>query len=218
MLPLSLHSHFIDISDRCTELETIATDWQNRKAGTKGLTPLGNQSNSFIVGLKGELIYARLVGLEHELCLAYKQYGDGGEDFRRSVDVKTTTGHPYLIENKTVNPDLKSSKNPRNWAKYFVKVKLNPEQTGGWVMGWATKEQLLNAPVRELHQGQGERYCLHDTNLNPYDTDINYLHHLHALAGNISEPALAEFLTRRRIEAFKVYHEAYQERIKANGV
>ena len=75
-----MRSKFIDITDRCTELEGIATEWQNRKDGTKGLTPLGGQKNSFTVGLKGELVYGRLVGLEDHLNLDYKPFGDGGHD------------------------------------------------------------------------------------------------------------------------------------------
>lgn len=217
--PLELFSHFIDITDRCTELETIGTDWQNKKNGSKGRTPLGGQTNSFVVGLKGELIYARLVGLEAELNLSYKSYGDGGVDFQKyQVDVKTSTkANPLLIENKTVDADVKSSKHPDAWAKYFVLVRLNEEQTGGHVMGWATKEQLLAARVKEFFAGQGERYFMGADELNAYDTDLNYIFHVHRLSAGMSEPTLAEFFRRRRNELYNQYHADYQHRVK-NGL
>jgi hypothetical protein len=72
--------------------------------------------------------------------------------------------------------------------------------------------------VKEFREGEGERCYLTDTDLDPYDTELNYLHHVHQLAGNISEPASAEFMKRRRTEMYNQYHHDYQQRIKAKEI
>ena len=212
-------SKYISIADRKDELETIATEWQNRKNGTKGLTPLGGQKNSFVVGLLGELIYARFCGQEDKLNLDYKPFGDGGVDFFRSntitVDVKTcSAGRSRLIENKTIDPGLKSFKHPNNWAKYFVLVELNPEQTGGWVLGWTTKERLLNGNVIELFPGEGERYVMDASELFGYDTEINYIFHMKEKGKLTEDVDLAEWMRLKRENDYRQYHEAYQQQLR----
>jgi len=213
-------SKFIDITDRKEELQAVADSWTNRKAGTVGNGKITNQMNPKFVGLAGELVYARACGIEHELSLEYKPRGDGGVDFKRfQVDVKTVTWHraadKILVENKDTNPEDRRTTDPAKLAKYFVAVKLNREQTGGWVCGWATKSRLLADNVRELFPGEGERYVLSEEELNPFGTDINYLFYLHKLSQHVYDTELAEIMLKQREQYWKQYHEAYQKEVKA---
>jgi hypothetical protein len=213
-------SKFIDISDRKEELQAVADSWTQKKAGTKGNGGITNQTNPKFIGLAGELVYARATGIEHELNLEYRPYGDGGVDFHRfSIDVKACTisrpAKNMLIENKDTDTTARAYKDPAKWAKYFVAVQLNAEQTGGWVVGWATKERLLAGDVREIIPGEGNRYVMAESELNSFHTDINYLFHLHKLSFNLPENELSDYMKTKRENDWYEYHHDYQTRVKS---
>ncbi|UOR07471.1 hypothetical protein MUN82_10315 [Hymenobacter aerilatus] len=206
-------SKLINITDRCAELEAVAIEWQNRKRGTPGLYEMKGQQNSFVVGLKGEAVYARLVGLEEEISLDYKAYGDTGEDFKNSVDVKTSVGNKnsYLIENKEVKAG-KCLKKQSKWAKYYVKVVLNESLTGGWVVGWTTKERLLNGEIIDF--GNGPRYTVAHEDLNPFNTEINYIFNIHNQSMHLPEGELKDYLHNKYKADYIEWHREYQKKVK----
>ena len=102
-----------------------------------------------LVGLKGEEEFARVFG--GVVDLSSKPGGDGGQD--AAVRLRTTRRFPV---------DVKTSRKPIHLPVEFGKVKTgtiyvlaaySDATKRARLLGWATADDLLAAPVRELTEG-----------------------------------------------------------------
>lgn len=92
--------------------ENFAKKVSDAKNGTYGPTFLQN----FTLGIKGEMVYAKLFNLHTNFCIYEGKQGDGGTDFD-GVNVKTVS----KSKTKTSDPWLKVSIKQHN--RYRGKVK-----------------------------------------------------------------------------------------------
>lgn len=99
-------------------------------------------ADSHYIGLLGEWIYGRKVGLEPNLELLIE--GDGGYDFG-GVDVKTST---FLDA-----PHLKHPVGATRWPAAFALVSVDVENLRGRYEGYATASELRASPTREYRPG-----------------------------------------------------------------
>jgi hypothetical protein len=107
-----------------TLCETFAKKVSEAKNGTYGPTFLQN----FTLGIKGEMVYAKIFNLNTNFCIYEGKQGDGGTDFD-GVNVKTVS----KSKNKTSDPWLKVSIKQHNRhrgkvKKYALVVELNDNE------------------------------------------------------------------------------------------
>ncbi|NAL77289.1 hypothetical protein DYY65_03430 [Nitrososphaera sp. AFS] len=117
-----------------------------------------NDKGHFI-GLLGEMVYAIKTGQEINLDLII--YGDGGIDFR-DVDVKSS---PYWRSPYLLIPVGKPMR-----VNNYVLVGIDIPNKRGYIIGWATKEDILVA--ERVNFGYGESYRLTSNQLR---TGLPYL-------------------------------------------
>ena len=110
--------------------------------------------NSHFDGLFGEQVYGTHTGQKPNLDLLIQ--GDGGVDFP-DTNVKGCT---YWRD-----PWLKISPEEKMTVSKYVLVALDKTRKRGYVVGYATKEEILRAQLRDW--GHGKRYSIPPKSLHP---------------------------------------------------
>lgn len=138
--------NWIDLSEHWDEIELAAEARDKQKSPYKS-TKNWSRHRTHLVGLAAETTFALEVGLEVDLTLS--SAGDGGSDF-------THLGKEYDIKGSIywLNPHLKQYPNPKRWVDYYVLVGVDMRGRRGRVAGWASAEEVKNAPLVDYGYGK----------------------------------------------------------------
>jgi len=135
-------------------IEIIANRRHAQKKGFKSSLYLN--SHSHLLGYQGEAIYAIETGQKTNKNLLVN--GDIGYDFADGADIKTCK---YWRD-----PWLKHPLNQEIKAKKLVLVAFDQELYRGCVVGWATPEEILNAPIYTWTEAAGPQRSLSHNQLH----------------------------------------------------
>ena len=140
-----------------TDLRKIASDSENLHKDHESSRPLSKDYE--YIGLKGEAQFAEEFGLEIDETL--RPGGDSGTDFPTMfgrIDVKTARkAYNLLVEEDKVNADI------------YVLAMYRDYTDNVTLLGWAFKEEVLDAPKRDFGYGIINHYIPKD-NLHPIES------------------------------------------------
>jgi hypothetical protein len=153
-------SSWVSLAPYFDELEAFANLILEKKKSYSSFRPW-NTSNPSLAGLCGEKAFA--LAAHCEMNMEYVQGGDDGYDFvfeKGTIDIKTSTRDSedtYLLH------PVKSER----WADYYVLCIVDLDFQEAKVAGYCTKEQLQQAPIRNL--GYLDNYGLKVSELKPIE-------------------------------------------------
>ena len=154
----------IDLAPYWDDIKRLADERHEQKVRYKS-TRQYNPHTHF-VGLLGETVFAIASNLETDTELKIK--GDDGKDFVHEilgrVDIKTSTYYN--------DPILKEFTNRQIHSDAEVLVALDMQNKKGAVVGYATKQEVLNANTQNF--GYGDMYAIEWGDLTPMPKSSPY--------------------------------------------
>lgn len=165
---LVAHGHRLSMDVEKIKLLGTARYNSKREAGISSTRSDGSQCSpdNDINAAGAECFAAEAYGQPFNENISRK--GDGGADFSvvingesKTVEViwlGTYNGKPRDTGHLIVNPH-----EPQRWADLYIVI-AGSLSAGFIEVGWATHEQLVNAPRKDF--GFGPRYAIHINNLN----------------------------------------------------
>ena len=131
---------------RVKNIERIAKEREEVHRNHASSRPLS--AGSELVGLAGEYQFAEEFGFKVDEEL--RPEGDGGRDFKSilgSIDVKTARkAFNLIVEKGHVNSDV------------YVLAQYYDENKSAFLLGWAFKEEIINAPTKDFGYGVINHY------------------------------------------------------------
>lgn len=129
----------MDLSGSWAYIENVA---QSRLAGNKTSRHVSKWGNTLeILGVAGEIAVRRYLGLPENVHNGF----DHGVDLTfngKSIDVKTTVLTPRLSYRYLQYPVWKKIK-----SEIIILTAVNPQSRAATIVGYATREEILRAPV-----------------------------------------------------------------------
>jgi len=148
MLRMLVDKHeWIDYSLYISKIEGIAKKRDEQKRGFKSSKLWTANKSTHYYGTCGEMVVSLQTGLEIDEKLRIN--GDPGFDFvynGNCYDVKAATFYR--------SPDIKEFLDKKLVADFYILVGLNSYKNLGYIAGWCSKQQLLNADTRDYGNGQ----------------------------------------------------------------
>lgn len=137
---------WINLSFVWADLELIAKRRDEQKKNYSSTKNWSNGNSTHFLGVVAECAFSIYSGLDFDENL--NVLGDPGYDFvinGKTIDVK---GTQYFHD-----PHLKQYPNPKTWVDIYVLVGIDIAQKRAKIFGWATKEEMQGATLKDYGYG-----------------------------------------------------------------
>jgi hypothetical protein len=136
---------WMDLQRHISSCERLAQERDKRKKNYRSTKHWTKETSTHFIGCVAEAGYCKAT--THPMVIDAGIYGDNGTDFIENCLTYQVKGARYWQD-----PDLKEDIAPKVWSDVYVLVAVRDHRYAK-VVGWATKEQMQNAPIRDYGYG-----------------------------------------------------------------